>query len=1058
MSPVAAGSSVLLSVALLGIDRRTERGGWPAQYLCFGALMGAAFGLLGVILGPSVSPATLSLPGAVSYFALASGLLCSRADWAMGGLLATRSQGAKLLRRAFPAALLVLGAIGFSISKPLLAENHFTWVQVSVLAVFSSALLAAFIGWMAFIVERSEAERRKVEAALDVTPEQLGRRLDRIQEPQSEPKLRRRARWAFIMAIFLTGLLGFFSWQAAQKAAEDADWVAHTREILTTLEAMLRHSVDVETGGRGFAETGSRVFLEPFESGRQAVGHDLRTLGLLLADNPEQAQRLSVLGGQSNAQVEDAGMIVAARQNAGTVPSVAQFERGKLSMDMLRGTVERMEAEERRLLEQRIQRFRVVRHLSASIIACGSFLGVVFLSIAGITVSREIGAGARARAQINSLNTNLERRVLERTAALEAEVAERAKTEAKLRASEEMLRLLFDGIKDYAVYMLDPYGCVASWNAGAALMKGYQAEEIVGRHYSCLFTPELIAEGKPAQELEQALAEGTVNVEGWRVRKDGARFWVNGTLTVLYDENRQVRGFAKITRDMTAKRRNDELLGSVLNHTLDGIIGIDARGTVSMINRAGEEIFGRPGSEVIGQNIKMLMPAPYHAEHDGYLKNYIRTGDAKIIGIGREVRGLRKDGSTFPLDLAVTEFQLDNERYFVGIVRDISEKKKLEAQLHQSQKMDAFGQLAGGVAHDFNNLLTVISGYSDLLLTKLPPGDPRAKMVDQVRRAAERAASLTRQLLAFSRQQVLEPKILDINIIVSDLDKMLHRLIGEDVQVTTLLGAALSPVKVDAGQIEQVIVNLAVNARDAMPQGGKLTIETRNCELDESCAHAHPEAKTGGYVMVAISDTGCGMTAEVRARIFEPFFTTKGVGKGTGLGLAVVHGIVKQSGGILDVYSEAGIGTVFRIYLPAVERQANVSQATGPESPPRGHETILLVEDENSVRELATLVLEECGYTVMTAPEGLAALSLMAACREKVDLLLTDVVMPQMGGRKLAETLLAQHPELRVLFMSGYTDDAVVRHGVLQANTNFLQKPFTPNSLAKRVREVLDHS
>jgi hypothetical protein len=525
----------------------------------------------------------------------------------------------------------------------------------------------------------------------------------------------------------------------------------------------------------------------------------------------------------------------------------------------------------------------------------------------------------------------------------------------------------------------------------------------------------------------------------------------------LYDENGQVKGFAKITRDLTAKRRNDELLQSVLNHTLDGIIGIDERGTVSMINRAGEKIFGRPGSEVIGQNVKMLMPAPYHAEHDGYLANYKRTRDAKIIGSGREVQGLRKDGSTFPLDLAVTEFQLDNERYFVGIVRDISDKKRLEAQLHQSQKMEAFGQLAAGVAHDFNNLLTVISGYSDLLLTKLPPDDPKTKMVAQVRRAGDRAASLTRQLLAFSRQQVLEPKVLDLNVIVTDIEKMLRRLIGEDVQFTIVLGKAISSVKVDAGQIEQVIINLAVNARDAMPQGGKLTIETSDAELDESYAASHPEARAGRFVMIAISDTGCGMAQEVKARIFEPFFTTKGVGQGTGLGLAVVHGIVKQSGGNIDVYSEVGVGTTFRIYLPAVEQQPRISSAHGQELPSRGFETILLVEDEESVRELATFVLQGCGYTVMTAPEGLAALQLMESCRQQIHLLVTDVVMPHMGGRKLAEILLAAYPELRVLFMSGYTDDAVVRHGVLQANTNFLQKPFTPNSLAKKVRDVLDH-
>ena len=636
------------------------------------------------------------------------------------------------------------------------------------------------------------------------------------------------------------------------------------------------------------------------------------------------------------------------------------------------------------------------------------------------------------------------------------DLTDRRKMQEALRVSEDRFHLLVDGVSDYAILMLDPGGAILTWNRGAERIDGYTPEEIVGQHYSCLFTPELIAQGKPTEELEKAAAEGKVEVEGWRVRKSGARFWVNGTLAALYDEEGNVKGFAKITRDMTAKRRNDELLQSVLNHTLDGIISIDERGTISMINRAGEKLFGRGGTEVIGQNVKMLMPEPYHGEHDGYLANYKRTGEAKIIGSGREVQGLRKDGSTFPLDLAVTEFQLDDQRYFVGIVRDISDKKKLEAQLRQSQKMEAFGQLAGGVAHDFNNLLTVISGYSDLLLGKLPPGDPKKKMVDQIHGAAERAAALTRQLLAFSRQQVLEPKVLDLNAIISDLEKMLRRLIGEDVRFNTIPGPALSAVKVDAGQIEQVIVNLVVNARDAMPQGGKITIETSEAELDEFYTRTHPEARAGRFVRMAISDTGCGMPPEVKARIFEPFFTTKDVGQGTGLGLAVVHGIVKQSGGNIDVYSEAGVGTTFRVFLPAVEPEAETPSVHGTEVISRGFETILLVEDEDSVRELVTTVLESYGYTVLTAPEGLAALQLVEGCSQAIDLLVTDVVMPHMGGRQLAETLVAHQPGLKVLFISGYTDDAVVRHGILQANVNFLQKPFTANSLARKVREILD--
>jgi CheY-like chemotaxis protein len=373
--------------------------------------------------------------------------------------------------------------------------------------------------------------------------------------------------------------------------------------------------------------------------------------------------------------------------------------------------------------------------------------------------------------------------------------------------------------------------------------------------------------------------------------------------------------------------------------------------------------------------------------------------------------------------------------------------------------MEAIGRLAGGVAHDFNNLLTIINGYSDLLLGRLSPDDPSRNLVSEIYRAGERSAGLTRQLLAFSRKQVLAPRTLDLNAVVADTTSLLQRVIGEDVRLAAAPGRGLWPVRADVGQIEQVLVNLAVNARDAMPAGGKLTIETRNVELDEEYAASHADARPGPYVLLAVSDTGHGMTPEVKARIFEPFFTTKEVGKGTGLGLATVYGIVKQSGGHVGVYSEIGLGTTFKVYLPRTEPDGGIVRGQSQLlAPPPGTETVLVVEDDASVRALTRHVLWQAGYTVLEAADGDEALRVGAGHAGPIHLVVTDVVMPGRAGREVAEKLAERHPTVRVLFVSGYTDDAVVRHGVLHERMNFLQKPFTPAGLARKVREVLDSS
>jgi PAS domain S-box-containing protein len=643
--------------------------------------------------------------------------------------------------------------------------------------------------------------------------------------------------------------------------------------------------------------------------------------------------------------------------------------------------------------------------------------------------------------------------------AVKQDITERKRAEGALRESEERYRLLFESNPHPMwVYELETLRFLAV-NEAAVQHYGYSCEEFLSMTIKDMRPPEDI----PALMKNISHLSGGLNQAGiWRhQKKDGTLIDVEVTSHSLIFAGRSAE--VVLVNDVTERKRAEQELSQseeryrdLVENAHDIIYSHDLEGNYTSVNKAGEQITGYTREEALKMNL-MQTVAPEYLEGTREMIRKKLAGE-KVTAYELEV--IAKDGHRVTLEVNTKLVMQDGVAVGVqGIARNITERKQLEDQLRQSQKMEAVGRLAGGVAHDFNNLLTAIIGYSELSIRKLKAEDPLRHNIEEIKKAGERATNLTRQLLAFSRKQVLQPKVLDINTVVSDVEKMLHRLIGEDIDLRTLLAPELGSIKADPGQIEQVILNLVVNARDAMPHGGEMTIETENVYLDAEYAKHHIAVEPGPYVMLAVSDNGCGMDEEIRAQIFEPFFTTKEQGKGTGLGLSTVYGIIKQSKGSIWVYSEVEQGTTFKVYLPRVDEgveKAVHSQESKPDG--KGHETVLLVEDDEIVRGIARMSLELGGYKILTATSAHEALLICGQDKEPIHLMLTDVIMPGMSGPVLAEQIRKLLPQLTVLYMSGYTQDAIVHHGVLREGVNFIEKPFTPGALARKVREVLDAS
>lgn len=633
--------------------------------------------------------------------------------------------------------------------------------------------------------------------------------------------------------------------------------------------------------------------------------------------------------------------------------------------------------------------------------------------------------------------------------------------EAALRATAESERRYRGVVEDQTdlICRFKTDGTLVFVNQAYCRFHGEQREKLIGSNFFQTLSEQ--DREIPLGEFARLTPSDPIRTYDNKVVINPGQFiWQQCMVRALFDDADRITEFQAVAQDIThrkqseeALRRGEERLQAILHSMPDGVIVLNERGWVTLFNPAAEKIFQRKADQVLDRSLDELFAAADRQRYGEYLARPEGAGQARVI----EVSALRPGGALLPIDVAVSEIPRGQARMSIVVVRDISERKKLEDQYRQAQKMEAVGRLAGGIAHDFNNLMQAILGYINLLDRRLPLGDPNHEAVEQIQKSLAHASSLTRQLLAFSRKQVLTPKLLSLNTTVSDMNRLLQRVLGETIQLKMKLAAPAPWIRADPGQMEQLILNLAINARDAMPQGGTLGIETSNVEFRKETTLASGRMAAGSYAVLKISDTGCGMTPDVQAHLFEPFFTTKGNGKGTGLGLCNVYGMVKQSGGEITVNTQTGRGATFEIYLPRFDGSVAEEDSTHI-VPARTHgtETVLLVEDEELVRMMLVEVLKAADYNVLDARHGADALELAERHQGPIDLLVTDMTMPGFSGSELARRLAVPRPKMRVLFISGYTDVETAHWCKLNQPVQFLQKPFHPDAFLTKTRQILD--
>ena len=816
------------------------------------------------------------------------------------------------------------------------------------------------------------------------------------------------------------------------------------------------------------------------------------------------------------------------------------------------GVVGRLQDEELRLLAMRSADTKSrLRHLKIVLIF-GTLLGLFIAGAAGWSAQRDNSA--------------------------------RGLAEGSFRDSEEKYRMLLDGVKDCAIFLLDPKGRVVSWNAGGERIKGYTASEIIGHNFSCFFPPEDVKRGRPEEVLRQTATNGRYQEQGMRVRKDGSQFLASLTLTALRDEDGSLRGFSEVSRDLSESQESEARYRGLLEAAPDAMVVVNQGGEIVLLNVQAEKQFGYRRDELIGQKVKNIIPTGFAErliadgtrsaaealaqqigtgielngrrkdgsefpieimlsplegaegilvtaairdisvrkaaeEHlaqmegryrglleaapdamvvvnqDGEIvllnvqaekqfgyrrdeligqkvKNIIPEGFAERliadarrsaedalaqqIGTGIELNGKRKDGSDFPIEIMLSPLKSAEGVLVTAAIRDITDRAKMRQQVEALQKFEAIGRLAGGIGHDFNNALGVILGWANLGQERAPPESRLGEIFSKIASQSKHAAGLTFQLLAFARRQVLQPQNVNLNALVSEVARLLSAAMGDQIEFKILCAADLRTVHADQTQIEQVLMNLCLNARDAMAEGGKLIVETQNVVVGDEFRSTHPYAVPGEYVLLSVSDTGMGMDRETLDHIFEPFFTTKETGKGSGLGLATVYGIVKQHGGFVNVYTELGHGTSFRVYLPRVGQLPDEARPSDAEQSVAGTETALIGEDHQELREIASESLTSHGYHVILAKNGEDAVRLFKAHKDEIDVIILDVMMPRLPGPAAYVQMCAIKPGVPVIFTSGYSADPAMLSASIESGAGFLQKPYPARALSRAVRNALD--